>query len=126
MADLVREREVAGVHDVSDGGLAVALCEMAFGGGTGFRVDLLTAPGAKSCTGAEAAFGESANRVVVAVPAEGVAAVLGAASAAGVPVAVIGEAGGTECIAESAFSVSLATAQQAWRDAIPNLMKTAP
>ena len=32
VADLVREREVAGVHDVSDGGLAVALCEMAFGG----------------------------------------------------------------------------------------------
>jgi len=28
------------VHDVSDGGLAVALCEMAFGGGLGFLVDL--------------------------------------------------------------------------------------
>ena len=40
VADLVRAREVTGVHDVSDGGLAVALCEMAFGGDTGFRVDL--------------------------------------------------------------------------------------
>ncbi len=28
------------VHDVSDGGLAVTLAEMAFGGGLGFRVDL--------------------------------------------------------------------------------------
>ena len=33
---------VAAVHDVSDGGLAVALSEMAFGGGFGFSVDLST------------------------------------------------------------------------------------
>ena len=44
VAELVREREVDGVHDVSDGGLAVALCEMAFGGDTGFRVDLRPLP----------------------------------------------------------------------------------
>src|SRR5690242_3162165 len=44
VAELVNEHEVAGVHDVSDGGLAVALSEMAFGGGVGFRVDLLAAP----------------------------------------------------------------------------------
>src|SRR6478672_1975407 len=61
VAELVRSGEVAGVHDVSDGGLAVALCEMAFGGATGFRVDLLAAPGTRSCTAAEAAFGESTS-----------------------------------------------------------------
>jgi phosphoribosylformylglycinamidine synthase len=126
VADLVRAREVTGVHDASDGGLAVALCEMAFGGGAGFRVDLLTAPGAKSCTGAEAAFGESTSRVVLAVVPEQVAAVLGAASAAGVPAAAIGQAGGDQCIADGAFSVSLETAREAWQEAIPNLMKTAP
>src|SRR5712671_3471880 len=36
VAALVGAREVNGVHDVSDGGLAVTLCEMAFGGDTGF------------------------------------------------------------------------------------------
>jgi phosphoribosylformylglycinamidine synthase len=35
-----RAGEVRSVHDVSDGGLAVALPEMAFGGGLGFRADL--------------------------------------------------------------------------------------
>jgi phosphoribosylformylglycinamidine synthase len=123
VAELVSEREVVGVHDVSDGGLAVALCEMAFGGQTGFRVDLLAAPGTRSCTAAEAAFGESASRVVVAVAPEQVAAVLGRASAAGVPAAAIGQAGGDECIADGAFSVRLADAHAAWRDAIPNLMR---
>jgi phosphoribosylformylglycinamidine synthase subunit PurL len=123
VAELVTAREVNGVHDVSDGGLAVTLCEMAFGGDTGFRADLLAAPGAHSCTGAEAAFGESTSRVVVAVAGDQVAAVLGAASAAGVPAAVIGQAGGDQCIADAAFSVPVETARRTWQDAIPNLMK---
>ncbi len=120
VAHVVAAREVAGVHDVSDGGLAVALCEMAFGGATGFRVDLASAPGAATGTPAEAAFGESTSRVVLAVPAENVAAVLGAAASAGVPAAVIGQAGGDRCIAEGAFDVPLGLAHATWRDAIPN------
>jgi len=126
VAALVRAGEITGVHDVSDGGLAIALCEMAFGGDTGFRVDLLNAPGARACTAAEMAFGESASRVVVTVAADQVAAVLGAASAAGVPVANIGRAGGDHCIADEAFSVSLAAAHQAWKEAIPALMRATP
>jgi phosphoribosylformylglycinamidine synthase len=122
VAEVVREREVAGVHDVSDGGLAVALCEMAFAGNTGFRVDLATAPGARSCSAAEAAFGESTSRVVVAVAPEQVAAVLGAAAAAGVPAAVVGQAGGDQCIADGAFAVPLEQAQRTWQEAIPTLM----
>ncbi len=69
VTDLVAARECTGVHDVSDGGLAVALCEMAFGVGIGFHVDLGSAAGAvaSGCTPAEVAFGESASRVVLAV-----------------------------------------------------------
>lgn len=37
---LGRNRLLRSVHDVSDGGLAVTLAEMAFGGGLGFDVDL--------------------------------------------------------------------------------------
>jgi phosphoribosylformylglycinamidine synthase len=124
IAALVRAADVTGVHDVSDGGLAVALCEMAFAGETGFRVDLMSAPGARSCTPAEMAFGESTSRVVVTVAAEHVAAVLGAAAAAGVPVATIGHAGGSQCIADHVFTVPLATAHEVWKEAIPTLMKS--
>jgi phosphoribosylformylglycinamidine synthase len=127
VSEVVREREVAGVHDVSDGGLAVALCEMAFAGNTGFRVDLATAPGARSCSAAEAAFGESTSRVVVSVAPEQVAAVLGVAAAAGVPAAVVGQAGGDQCIADGAFAVPRALAQRTWQEAIPTLMaRSAP
>ena len=56
---------VRAVHDVSDGGLAVTLCEMAFGGGLGFAVDL-DATGLRSPSLALAAEGQS--RFVVEVP----------------------------------------------------------
>jgi phosphoribosylformylglycinamidine synthase len=54
------------VHDLSDGGLAVTLCEMAFGGGFGFSVDL-RATGLPSPGLALAA--EGASRWVVEVAA---------------------------------------------------------
>src|SRR3954470_11244913 len=60
--DLVVARAVRGVHDASDGGLAVALAEMAIAGGSGFRVELRSA-----LVPALAWFSESASRVVVAV-----------------------------------------------------------
>ncbi|HXQ94036.1 MAG TPA: AIR synthase-related protein, partial [Thermoplasmata archaeon] len=58
---------VRSAHDVSDGGLAVTLPEMAFGGGLGFRVALdatgLDGPGV-------ALVSEGSSRWVVEVPAE--------------------------------------------------------
>ena len=56
---------VAAAHDVSDGGLAVTLAEMAFGGGLGFDVDLAET-GLGSPALALAA--EGASRWVVEVP----------------------------------------------------------
>jgi phosphoribosylformylglycinamidine synthase subunit PurL len=61
---------VRAAHDVSEGGLAVALPEMAFGGGLGFAVDL-------AATGLPSAglslVAEGASRFVVEVRADGVA-----------------------------------------------------
>jgi phosphoribosylformylglycinamidine (FGAM) synthase-like enzyme len=119
VAELVGEREVNGVHDVSDGGLAVALCEMAFASEVGFRVDLTAGT---ECTAAEACFGESASRVVVSVSPERVAGVLGRAVAAGVPAQVVGEAKGDRLVAVGAFDVDRADAERAWRDALPRLL----
>jgi phosphoribosylformylglycinamidine synthase len=115
---LVREHEVLGVHDVSDGGLAVALCEMAFAGGVGFRVQETPA----GCTPAEACFAESASRVVLGVAPEQAAAVLGRAGVAGVPARVIGTAGGDRLVWPGAFDVTLAEAEALWRRALPDAL----
>jgi phosphoribosylformylglycinamidine synthase len=118
VADLVRDRAVVGVHDVSDGGLAVALAEMAIDGGVGFRVDV-AAPG---CTPAESCFAEPASVVAVAVDPDRSAEVCGRAAAMGVTARVIGKATGERLIAIDAFDVPLTDATRAYRDTLPALM----
>jgi phosphoribosylformylglycinamidine synthase len=121
IATLVRERAVTGVHDVSDGGLAVALAEMAVAGEIGMKVEL----NFDGCTPAEACFAEPASVVVCSVDKEETAAVCGAAAAARVSARVIGVAAGDRLIAKGAFDVALADATHAWRDALPTLMTRA-
>ena len=122
VAALVDERVVAGVHDCSDGGLAVALAEMAIAGGCGFAV---SAAGSLNGLGpAVACFSESANRVVLAVEPARVDAVLSRSSDAGVPAVVIGEAGGDRLTWAGAFDVTLADAERAWRDALPSALES--
>lgn len=118
VASLVHDRAISGVHDVSDGGLAVALAEMAVAGEVGIRVELHF----DGCTPAEVCFGEPASVVVCAVNPHETAAVCGAAAAAGVPARVVGVAAGDRLIAKGVFDVALADATHAWRDALPALM----
>ena len=118
--DLVIHREVGGIHDCADGGLAVTLCEMAFAGAVGFSVSFASL-GSGDISQAEACFSETANRVVLSLGAEQVAIVTAAAQAAGVPLHILGTAGSDELNVEGAFNVSLTDARAAWRDAIPNL-----
>jgi phosphoribosylformylglycinamidine synthase len=82
---LIREGRVSAVHDISDGGLLVALAEMALAGGIG--VDLEAAP---EETPAHAfGFGEDQGRYVVA--AADVASVLQEAETAGIPARIVGK-----------------------------------
>jgi phosphoribosylformylglycinamidine synthase len=123
---LVNERAVRAVHDCSEGGLAVAVAEMAITGGCGAELEL--APELQSSCGAPAIawFSESASRVVVGLDPSRGDAVLERARDADVPAARIGSAGGDRLVAAGAFAVLLADATTAWRDAIPQLMGRSP
>jgi phosphoribosylformylglycinamidine synthase subunit PurL len=98
-----------GVHDVSAGGLAVALAEMALGAGVGLEA------GAVGTTGA--LFSESPSRVCVATarPAE----VVDRAERAGVGSTVLGVAGGDALAVPGLFEVALGRLEAAWSGAIP-------
>ena len=65
---------VSACHDCSDGGLAVALAEMAIGGRLGADIDCDAAPGARGLTDLELLYSESASRLVVTVAPENQAA----------------------------------------------------
>jgi phosphoribosylformylglycinamidine synthase len=67
LAKAIKAGCVAAAHDVSQGGLAVTLAEMAFSGGLGAELDLASAAREKRLTTLELLFGESAARLVVEV-----------------------------------------------------------
>ena len=71
IAEAIAAGLVASCHDCSEGGLAVALAEMAFAGGLGIEADLRALPKADDCTAADAQlFSESNCRYVVEVEPE--------------------------------------------------------
>lgn len=84
--DLIARGDVTSVHDLSDGGLAVGVAEMAMAGKIGATVAGDDSPAHW--------FGEDQGRYLLAVPAARAESVLAAAKTAGVPAAVIGETGG--------------------------------
>jgi len=63
--ELIADGLVNAVHDLSDGGLAVALAEMALAGGIGVEADLAGNP---AYTAAQWWFGEDQGRYLVTVP----------------------------------------------------------
>ncbi|HEY7105179.1 MAG TPA: phosphoribosylformylglycinamidine synthase subunit PurL [Acidimicrobiia bacterium] len=119
VAALVHDRLVAGAHDCSEGGLAVAVAEMAIAGSCGCSLELPEE--ARAVVPALSWFSESASRVVLAVADAHLGEVQSRAGAAGVPVAAIGRAGGDRLAAPD-FDVALADAADAWHDAIPRAL----
>jgi phosphoribosylformylglycinamidine synthase subunit PurL len=113
VAALVRERLVDGIHDVSDGGIGLALAEMAVKSGTGCRVSGISSHGEL--------FGEGPSRVVLSVPPEKVPLVAERARAAGTPVIELGTAGGDRVVIDGLGEFSLEEALIAWRGALPAL-----
>ncbi len=86
---LIASGKVTTCHDLSDGGLAVTLAEMAMAKGVGATIETLPAGPAHA-----ALFGEDQARYVLVVPAAEADAVIAAAKAAGVPALAIGRTGG--------------------------------
>jgi len=86
---LAKHRKLASAHDLSDGGLAVALAESAMKSGFGVAIacDSNVRPSALL-------FGESTGRALVSFDPRSEAAVRAAAEQSKVPIAVIGRVGG--------------------------------
>jgi phosphoribosylformylglycinamidine synthase subunit PurL len=111
--DAVRAGMLASAHDVSDGGLAVALAESAIGSGLGCRVDLSPLLD-RGCSSEEALFGEGAGGFVVS----GERGRLESLARDDVPVLVLGETAGAAIEIDSsgvAAALAVADAERAWR-----------
>jgi phosphoribosylformylglycinamidine synthase len=114
---LVRDGMVSAAHDVSDGGLACALAEMAIAAGLGVDADLDPLVELRGGSGETCLFGEGPGGVILAVAEAPAAEVLRAAEHGGVDAIDLGSAAGDRLsisAAEQDLSVALADAERAW------------
>jgi phosphoribosylformylglycinamidine synthase II len=114
---LVRAGLVTAVHDCSDGGLAVALAEMAMAAGLGATIEQ---PAAGSPLAA--LFGEDQGRYVVTVRPDDVEAVRSRARDAGVAATAIGKTGGVDLKLGTIVSISVAKLTEAHDNWFPAFM----
>jgi phosphoribosylformylglycinamidine synthase subunit PurL len=105
---------LSAAHDLSDGGLAVALAESCLRGGTGCTVRLPGDP-------FTALFSESAGRAVVAVRPGAEEPFGRLAEAHGVPAAAIGSTGGDSLIVDGGFAIPLTELAAAHARTLPAL-----
>ncbi|MDA8046222.1 MAG: phosphoribosylformylglycinamidine synthase subunit PurL [Actinomycetota bacterium] len=105
-----------GVHDISEGGLAVALAEMAVSSQVGLLADLGHSPSAAEL------FGEAPSRVVVSVAPEVAERLEAEVRAAGLSATVLGRAGGERIVVGGALDVGLDQAVRAWKGALPEVL----
>jgi len=114
---LIRNKRVNAVHDCSDGGLAIAACEMAFAGNIGMHLSR-----AIGCETHAWLFGEDQARYLVAVEENSVNPVISTANAKGVSAQVVGKVGGDRIKADGGFDVTLAGLREKHEAFLPELM----
>jgi phosphoribosylformylglycinamidine synthase II len=112
--NLVSDGLLEGVHDVSDGGLGVALAEMAFAGGVGFRV--------QGVEDHAALFSEAPSRAVVCVLPDRAGEVLSRAADAGLGATLLGGSGGDRLVVDGLVDLDLSEAKRRWSADLPEVL----
>ncbi len=123
--DFVRRQIEAGridtCHDIADGGLLVALAEMAIAGGLGAALET-NASVRGQMTLAAWLFGEDQGRYLVALPAADFGSLAAAGEAEKVSVVVIGIAGGVRLTVGATHAISLSAVAARHGEWLPAFM----
>jgi phosphoribosylformylglycinamidine synthase len=115
---LIRTGCLSAVHDVSDGGLLVAIAEMALAGGYGVTLDAMQGPLPAHALW----FGEDQARYVVAAAPDKADAIHKAAAVAKVPLRLLGKVGGEAIEINGESPLPLAALRQAHEGWLPRFM----
>jgi phosphoribosylformylglycinamidine synthase II len=115
---LIEAARVGAVHDISDGGLAVALAEMAIAGGIGASIEAAAVEGLAHAF----FFGEDQGRYVVTAPLSACESLIADAARAGVPVKRIGETGGASLTLPGEAPIAVEVLRRAFESWFPAFM----
>ncbi|TWF49688.1 phosphoribosylformylglycinamidine synthase subunit PurL [Neorhizobium alkalisoli] len=115
---IIRNGQVTACHDISSGGLVLALAEMAMSSSKGFKVSL------KEQRGLDHAllFGEDQARYVIAVPADLANFVKAGAENAGVPFRTLGTVEGDKIVVDGLIDLPVADLTKAHEGWFPGFM----
>ena len=120
LAECARRRLLKSAHDVSEGGLAVALAESCIAGGIGAGIAV---PAGRRAD--EALFGEGGGRVVASCDPSHVADIA-ALAGEGITVVQVGAVGGDDVVVDAGGSVARVSLQEAadvWEGSIPEALE---
>jgi phosphoribosylformylglycinamidine synthase len=115
---LIRAGRITACHDISDGGLAIALAEMAIAGGQGARIE----PRGAADQAHGWLFGEEQARYVITCRPQDAAAVLSEAAAAAIEITAIGQVGGDFLTVDGLIELSVADLSRAHEEWLPSYM----
>lgn len=119
LVDLAARRLLAGAHDLSDGGLALALVEAVLAAGVGARLEL---PGDVALPPLALLVSESPSRALLAVEPASSAGVAGAADRADVPATRIGSTGGERLTIAGLLDLDLGTLRERFEGTITSAL----
>jgi phosphoribosylformylglycinamidine synthase len=114
----IRNGQVSACHDISSGGLAMALAEMAMSSGKGLNVTLSEGKGAAHAL----LFGEDQARYVIAVKADVANFVCANAEGAGVPFRRLGSVSGENLVVDDLISLPIQQLRNAHESWFPEFM----
>ncbi len=115
---LIQNRRVNAVHDLSDGGLAIAAIEMALANAQGIELKASMAGLPLHAW----LFGEDQGRYLLAVDENSVNPVVSTAGAKGVPATIVGKVGGASVTVQNGFDIKLSELRDTYEKWLPELM----
>ena len=120
LVEAAGRRLLAGAHDLSEGGLAIALVEAALAEGVGATVSL-----PEGLAPLAALLGETPSRVLVAVEPSGAGELRALADTRGVPATRLGTTGGDRLVVPGVLDLGLDVLRERYEGAIPGAVDQA-
>lgn len=114
----IQNGDISACHDLSDGGLFVALAEMAMAGSMGLKISLNNGEIPMHAYG----FGEDQARYIISTSPENADAIVAAAGDANISIERIGVVGGKDLDVQDAFTISITELLDAHSSWMPNYM----
>jgi phosphoribosylformylglycinamidine synthase len=124
LLEAIKADYVTAAHDISDGGLAVTLAEMAMFGNKGAKLDLLHLEEMSNSSPVEVLFSEAQSGVVITVNTVDEDDLAKHMKKAGIPMVMLGRVTGETLNVDGMFEFSIDELKQPYESVIPDAMKS--